>query len=93
MARVPQLAHRALSVGTQAVSRHRELLTHTPIPDFSTPSAGSVVRQRGAMATITSLAQWGIGEPVSIYLLIPPIGKKGVEPKHLILALQEQFFF
>ena len=42
------------------------------------------------MATMTGLAQWGTGGPVSIYLLITPIGR---EDKHLTLAVQEQLFF
>ena len=41
------------------------------------PSAGAVVQWRGAMATITSLAQWGIAGLVSISFLILPIGKGG----------------
>ena len=77
MACMPQLTHRVLSACTRAISCHREILTHPPIPDFGTPSAGAVVQQRGAMAIITSQAQWGVGGPVSIYLLILPMGGGG----------------
>ena len=91
MACVPQLAHRTLSVGTQAISHHREIpVLRSRISAL--PSAGAMVQERGAMVTITGLAQWGIGGPVSLYLLIPPIWGEGGN-KHLTLAVQEQLLF